>query len=146
MANLYTMKVYPEGRGKEAYRVIEIDGNKTLDTLCETILNAFDFIHEHMYEFCMDNKMYGDNCYEYEPQDDEIPSTNIAIDKIGLVKGQNFSLHYDYGDDWMFTIHVQEIRETEKAAKPKVVKKKGFVEQYPDWDDDDDEEYWDEDE
>lgn len=33
----------------------------------------------------------------------------IKIYRPDLAKGQNFSLHYDFGDDWMFTIHVQEI-------------------------------------
>lgn len=131
----YTLKVYPAGRGREVFRTIEISGKKTLDDLCEFILWSFDFIHEHLYEFCMDNKMYGDNCYEYQSENDEIPSTNIAIDKIGLVKGQNFSLHYDYGDDWMFTIHVQKIEEESKESEPRLIKSKGEVEQYPSWDD-----------
>jgi hypothetical protein len=61
----------------------------------------------------------------------------------GLEKGQNFSLHYDFGDDWMFTIHVQKIGEAKEYAKAKVIKQKGEVQQYPDWDDDEDsEEDW----
>ena len=27
------------------------------------ILSAFDFTAEHLYEFCMDNKMYSEDCY-----------------------------------------------------------------------------------
>jgi hypothetical protein len=50
------------------------------------------------------------------------------------MKGQNFTLHYDFGDDWMFTIHVQKIEvEIEKSA-PHVLKAKGEIEQYPSWD------------
>ncbi len=41
-----------------------------------------------------------------------------------LVKGQNFSLHYDFGDDWMFTIHVQKIENAESYAAPVVLKKR----------------------
>ena len=142
--NLYTMKVYPEGGAREAYRVIEIMGKETLDTLCECILDAFNFLHEHLYEFCMDNKMYGNGMrYEYMPEGPG-PSTKVKIDAIGLVKGQKFSLHYDFGDDWMFTIQVQSITETDKSVRPHVVKEKGIVLQYPDWDDEDDEEEWEE--
>jgi hypothetical protein len=137
----YTLKVYPKGWGREIYRTIMISGKETLDTLCEFILEAFDFYHEHLYEFCMDNKMYSDNSYEYEPEDGR-PSTDIAIDKIGLVKGQNFSLHYDYGDDWMFTIHVQKIEEEKRKTMPEIIKSVGVLEQYPDCDDFDE---WDED-
>ncbi|MCM1500707.1 MAG: plasmid pRiA4b ORF-3 family protein [Clostridium sp.] len=130
----YTFKVYPAGQGRTVYRTIEISGKETLDRLCEFILEAFDFIHEHLYEFCMDNRMYSEDNYQYDPEDDE-PSTDIVIDKIGLVKGQNFSLHYDYGDDWMFTIHVQKIEAETKKTSPKLIKSAGHVEQYPMWDD-----------
>ena len=58
----------------------------------------------------------------------------MAIDKIGLVKGQNFSLHYDYGDDWMFTIHVQKVENEIHRLKPELIKSIGQLEQYPDYD------------
>ena len=137
----YTLKVYPAGHGREIYRTIKISGKETLDRLCEYILDTFDFIHEHLYEFCMDNKMYSEDSYQYYPEDDS-PQTDIAIDEIGLVKGQNFSLHYDYGDDWMFTIHVQKIEEESRQKPPVLLKSVGSVEQYADWDawDDEDDE------
>ena len=130
----YTFKIYPAGRCREAYRVIEMAGEKTLENLCEYILECFDFTDEHLYEFCMDNKMYSEYSYEYNPEDDD-SATVIKIDKIGLVKGQNFSLHYDYGDDWMFTIHVNKIEETNASVESKLIKSKGKVEQYPSWED-----------
>lgn len=134
----YTFKVYPTGRGRTTYRIMEISGKDTLDRLCEFILESFDFLHEHLYEFCMDNRKYSEDNYQYDPQDGG-PSTNIAIDKLGLVKGQNFSLHYDYGDDWMFTIHVQKIEDETKKTSPRLIKSVGHVEQYPDWDEWEDE-------
>ena len=134
--NRYTFKGYPAGWGSEAYRTFEMSGKETLDKLCEYILEVFDFYHEHLYEFCMDNKMYSDSSYQYQPEYGE-PSTNIAIDKLGLVKGQIFSLHYDFGDDWMFRIRVQKIEEVTKKERPKLLKSKGKVEQYPDWDEED---------
>ena len=137
----YTLKVYPVGMGRKAYRVITISGKETLDTLCEFILNVFDFSHEHLYEFCMDNKMYSDNSYRYDPEGfDDAPSTNIKIDRIGLQKGQKFSLHYDYGDDWMFAITVQKIEEEGRKSPPTLEKSTGFVEQYPSYEDYEEEE------
>jgi hypothetical protein len=68
-----------------------------------------------------------------------VPCT-VNIDEIKPVKGQNFSLHYDYGDDWMFTIHVQKIEEESRKKPPTLLKAVGSVEQYPDWDEWDDEE------
>ena len=119
------------------HRVIEFPGNASLDTLCETILSAFDFIHEHMYEFCMDNCPYKDYNFQSHPDYPGQQSTAVKIDKLGLVEGQIFSLHYDFGDDWMFAIRVVKIEDVETAAMPKVVKQKGTLIQYPGWDDND---------
>lgn len=127
----YTLKVYPAGQGRSVYRIIEISGKDTLDRLCEFIMESFNFIHEHLYEFCMDNKIYSDDSYQFDPEDDS-PSTDIAIDKICLVKGQKFSLHYDYGDDWMFTILVQKKEPESVREAEKLLKSVGNVDQY-DW-------------
>ncbi len=137
MNRQYSMKVHPAGRGRDVYRNIEICGAHTLDQLCEVILDAFDFIDEHLYEFCMDNRMYSDFTYQSDPEEEDEPSTDITLDEVGLVKGQKFSLHYDFGDDWMFTITVSKISEVEKSFTPRIVKSKGSIQQYPDWDEED---------
>ena len=133
MKKKYTLKVFPAGAGREIYRVIELSGEHSLDDLCGAILSACDFIDEHLYEFCMDNKMYSDWNYQSDPEDGE-PSTRVKLDKIGLVMKQKFSLHYDFGDDWMFTIIVQKITETSERIAPTVIKEKGSIEQYSEWD------------
>ncbi len=135
MAKSYTLKVYPAGMSRNVYRVLEISGDKTLDALCGAILDAFGFIDEHLYEFCMDNRMYSDYSYQSDPEGGA-PSTKVKIDRIGLAKGQNFSLHYDFGDDWMFVIHVQKIVPGSMENMVRVIKEKGHIEQYPDWDGD----------
>ncbi len=131
----YRLKVYPKGRGRDVYRVIEIGGNASLDNLCGAILEAYDFIDEHMYEFCMDNRMYDEYNYQSDPEYKGQPSTKVTIDKLELEEGQTFSLHYDFGDDWMFAINVQKIETTKVNFVPIVLKSKGTIEQYPGWDD-----------
>ena len=88
----YTLKVYPAGMSRSVYRTIQISGRETLDALCRVIIASFDFIDEHMYEFCMDNRMYSDYSYQSAPERGE-RSTRVKIEKLQLVKGQNFSLH-----------------------------------------------------
>ena len=133
MENQYTLKVYPAGKGTTVYRVIEIAGKETLQKLCSVIIDAFDFIDEHLYEFCMDNRMYSDYSYQSDPEHGQ-QSVRVKLDKLGLVKGQKFSLHYDFGDDWMFAISVQKVAETSEKKILRVVRGKGSAEQYPDWD------------
>lgn len=141
MEKQYTLKVYPNGQGHSVYRVIEISGKNTLNDLCSEILSAYDFTDEHLYEFCMDNKKYSRYSYQGYPSDGG-PSADIKLDKLHLVKGQKFLFHYDYGDDWMFTVNVQKITEVPESFKARVVKEKGYIEQYPEWDEDD---YWEDD-
>lgn len=135
MNKQYLMKVYPAGRGREVYRNIEICGDNTLNQLCQIILEAFDFIDEHLYEFCMDNRMYSEYSYQSDPEGDE-PSTDITLDELRLSKGQKFSLHYDFGDDWMFTITVSKINEIPEKMESRIINSKGNIQQYPDWDED----------
>lgn len=135
MEMVYTLKVYPQGRGTSVYRVLKISGRETLDRLCEVILDSFDFYDEHLYEFCMDNKMYSRNSYQSAPEGRQ-PSTRQKIGKLGLIEKQKFALHYDFGDDWMFTINVQKIEADTGKTEPYIVKSKGNIEQYSDWDDD----------
>ena len=77
--------------------------------------------------------MYSRNSYQSDPEGGQ-PSTKIKIEQIGLRENQKFSLHYDFGDDWMFTINVQNIQEDAGKFEPYIVKSKGIVEQYPEWD------------
>ena len=137
MRTQYTLKVYPAGLGRSVYRTITICGTDTLDQLCMAILNAFDFTAEHLYEFYMDNKMYSEDCYRFNPMEDDLfdeddaEGTDIALDELGLIEGQKFSLHYDFGDDWMFAIRVMKIEEVKRHRKPMLLSSKGGVEQYP---------------
>lgn len=77
----------------------------------------------------MDNRVYSEYSYQ-SSQDRGERSTKVKLDKVGVEIKQKFSLHYDFGDDWMFTITVQKIAVTEEKITPHVVKEKGFIIQY----------------
>ena len=126
----YLLNIFPLGVWKEVYRKIEICGSYTLDDLCYTILDLFDFDNNHLYEFCMNNKKYDDNNYYARPNGEEL-STNIILDELALIKGQVFSLHYDFGDDWMFRIRVSKISEALKEDSPILIKAKGYIRNTP---------------
>ena len=123
---------------------ILLNGQKPVEVTLEKISEkkiVFDSrdmdVHgEHLYEFCMDNRMYSEHAYQSDPEGDE-PSADITLDEVGLCKGQKFALHYDFGDDWMFTITVSKISEVQEDFEPRVIKSKGTIQQYPDWDEED---------
>lgn len=68
--------------------------------------------------------MYSDYSYQSDPEGGE-PSTRVKLDKLGLMIKQKFSLHYDFRDDWMFTITFKNITETAGKTVPRVIKEKG---------------------
>ncbi|MDR3223615.1 MAG: plasmid pRiA4b ORF-3 family protein [Methanobrevibacter sp.] len=125
------MKVFYD---EDTYRVIEINGKDTLDNLSNAILNSFNFTHEHMYLFSMDDNPYGDNTYQLNANSDK--STNVSINDIKLVEEQFFLYLYDFGGEWMFSILVEKISSESKYNEPKVLESKGKLEQYPDEDED----------
>ncbi len=139
MNKQYLLKVYPVGRGREVYRSLEISGDRTLTELCGVIIDAYDFEDEHLYEFCMDNQMYRKDNYQSDPEEGEL-STDITLDELTLHQRQKFSLHYDFGDDWMFAITVSKISDVPEKTETRIIKSKGNIQQYPDWDEDE----WDE--
>ena len=132
----FTLKVYPKGRGRDVYRIIVISGQDTLDQLCSVILTAFDFSHDHLYEFCMDNRPYSEYSYQCEQDGSGRPLTTTKIAQLDLAKGQKFLFHYDFGDEWMFMVCVQKIESIDHRTQPKCLKAKGTIEQYPDPEDD----------
>lgn len=42
------------------------------------LMEAFDFMDEDLYEFCMDNRIYSEYTYQLDPEGDE-PSAEITL-------------------------------------------------------------------
>ncbi len=132
----YKIKVYPKGRGRDIYRVIQVEGDMDLDYLCYRILTAFDLDQDHLYESCMTDRPYSPGNILSYSEDDEPVAEDILIDQLHLEKGQKSSLLFDYGDDWLFVINVQAIYEAlSDLPTPCAIQEKGELVPYPNWDD-----------
>lgn len=132
-ARYFDLIYYNKGKQDEKFMY----GRELHDVINEEIrLCGYFVIDEHLYEFCMDNRMYSEYTYQSDPEGDE-PSADITLDEVGLCKEQKFALHYDFGDDWMFTITVSKISEVQENFRPRIVKSKGSIQQYPDLDEED---------
>lgn len=138
----YQLKASYE-RNKRIYTILDISANSTLDDLCHMILDAFDFTYEHLYLFNFGGRGYGEgeDIYAYMPEPGE-NGTNIRLGRLNLVLKQKFYFLYDFGDDWGFDIQVQKIYETNEHVINGIVSVKGELEQYPEWDEEDEEEDW----
>ncbi len=118
--------------GTGCYRHLRISGNETLHDLADAILWAFDFKHDHLYSFFMDNIWWSPDAEYRSPFDGEPPSADrVKLAKLRLEKGQAFKFVFDYGDEWRFQCKVLQIL-NERTDDTEIVRMKGAPpEQYP---------------
>ncbi len=133
---LYVFKI---SLGK-VWREVSISSEYDLDSLCNFILQIFDFDYDHLYSMKIKNNFGKFTKYCHPGMDAVHLTDEIRIGELGLRKGDSMEFIYDFGDWWEFTILLEEIREmNNKDAKPELLKKHGTPpEQYPsedEWDD-----------
>lgn len=127
--------------GSGCYRHIKISSTATLYELHEAILDAFEFLDDHMHAFFMDNKAFSqDDCYYTDVIEDKYRYTNqYRLDQVGLAVGKQFKYVFDFGDDWRFQCKVlKELREW--VDEPEVIREKGKAPRQYEYEDDWDEE------
>ncbi len=94
------------------YRTISVRAQQTLADLQRFIQHAFDWDNDHLFTFYMNGRKYDDQ-YRYSCAYEESRppwAYEVQIGQLGLVKKHTFLYHFDYGDDHLFEIKVQEIR------------------------------------
>ena len=123
-----------------AYRVLSIPTEKTLDKLAEAILDSFDFDMDHMYGFYDNIKMWSRSTESYTMDDESENPTRLVTDTlIGEVfqkPKKKLLFLFDYGDEWKFVVEL--VKEIEADGKTKlstqVIESKGDAPpQYPDF-------------
>ncbi|WP_392532500.1 plasmid pRiA4b ORF-3 family protein [Nostoc sp. C117] len=121
----------------KAWRLIAIPANKTLGWLAETILDAFDFDYDHLYEFSYKDRFgriikIGHPYMETPPFADQ-----VQIGDLSLEPGAKMIYLYDFGDNWKFDVQLEAINPPDnKIKKPKILEVHGNApQQY--WSEDD---------
>jgi hypothetical protein len=120
-------------------RVIEIEGDSTLEDLHLAIQEAVSFDNDHLHDFYA-GRNYRHRKLRYsdadEWEDREGVFANLRLCEIYPLEGLKLYYWFDFGDDWIF-----EIRKTRGAypaepgvAYPRVIERRGpNPEQYPSW-------------
>jgi hypothetical protein len=114
-------------------RTIELRAKQTLDDLHFAIQNAFRWDSDHLYSFHMSGERDNRYAFACPYEEDRPPWTDEAIiGELGLVKGHSFAYLFDYGDNHVFTIKVEDVRpQAERGKYPRVVELRGEApEQY----------------
>ena len=126
-------------RGYRCERTIRIGSSSLLAELHDYIQKLYNFDDDHLYCFTFGA---GRRKMEFaRPEaDGEYSAADVTLGELGLVKGQEFTYLFDFGDKWLFTIKVKGCQEG-TLAEPEMIKAVGEPpEQYPNWD----EEEWEE--
>jgi len=119
----------------EIWRRIAIPATLSLDELAAAILNAFEFDHDHLYQFSYRNR-FGALERINHPYMDEGPwASEVLIGDMPLGVGQQMMYRYDFGDNWEFDVTLERIDPVEESVKkPTVLDRRGeSPEQYPRW-------------
>ena len=131
------------------YRDIEIGSEKSLYDLAKAIVRAFGFNFDHAFGFY--TGLTGATMMEAQPKYElfadmgeesdarSVKRTPVAEAFPGV--GHTMLFLFDYGDEWLFRVKVIGLGERVTGARyPKVLAKVGPApEQYPAWDEDDEE-------
>lgn len=134
---------------EELWREIEALSSQTLSTLARAIVESFGFDFDHCYGFYdnLANTFKSKEIYELftdlgeEPTEGAFGVEHIKITKPFDKIGKKMRFLFDYGDNWNFTVELLEIKTADNGTYPRTTKKFGKApEQYPDYNEDEDEE------
>ena len=113
--------------GQGVWRRIVMPAQSDFADLAEFILDAFNFDHEHLYQF-----RYQDEYATQRTLDDPSCSDvdddyadEVTLGEAGLSPRQLVEFRYDFGDDWRFNVLVEKLDASETGAEPAVLAKEG---------------------
>ena len=89
----------------DAWFVIKMRGDQSLDDLHWAILDAVDFDADHLYAFFISGKAW-DKSTEYSNNKDARGQSNIRLQKLPLRLKQHFLYLYDFGSEHRFQVQL----------------------------------------
>jgi hypothetical protein len=120
------MFVFRVSLDREVWRRIAIPADCTLDDLVCTILRAFRFDSDHLYEYRFRDRT-GAETRVCDPDCGEGPfGDEIQIGELPLETGHSMDLTYDFGDNWHFDVKLERIDPPNARLKgPRIVERHG---------------------
>lgn len=132
---VFTFKVLLD---KTIWRRIAISSNDVLDDLHYVIQSAFDFDNDHLYQFEFRNRFGIRQRVPHPMCEGDIFTNEFEIKDLPLRIGETMEYIFDFGDWWVFTIELEEIKPpAPEFTYAEILEEHGKApEQYPDWDED----------
>lgn len=111
---VYTIKVTLRDVEPPVWRRVRIAGDASLQTLHATLQLAMGWQERHLHQFEIDGTSYGMS--DEDAPREVIPEEAVAVDDV-LAAGERAEYWYDFGDDWVHDLVVEQIDEA-AAGEP----------------------------
>ena len=121
-AGIYIFKVYLTA---DLWRRIKISADATLFELHKIIQEAFNFASDHLYSFFISGQPWTQPSFSAPQDPNGISVKEVKIGELGLEVGQEILYLFDYGDEWRFSIKLEEIKSGESLEETKIIEQKG---------------------
>jgi hypothetical protein len=102
---------------EQALKICEVPNSYTLESLCDFILESFEFDHDHMHQFFVSRNARNNRSNSIEDE-------SLTLSEIFPIEKSNFLfMLFDFGDDWVFRITKTLIKTEfqQKVTYPRVV-------------------------
>lgn len=127
------------------WRRIAIGAKRSLDDLANIILVSVEFDQDHLYQFTYRNRFGFSQDISHPLLEEEPCTSEVLIGDVPLRVGQTMTYLFDFGDNWKFGVTLEQIDAEGTDDRPRILETHGeSPEQYPRWDDDDEDMDWDE--
>lgn len=122
----------------QAWRRLSIPSELTLEMLVNSILDAFNFDKDHLYQFICQDRFGTSLKISHPYMEDSPPWTDeFQVGELPLQVGETMSFWFDFGDDWKFKLLLEEIKPpNQKMKQPQLLESSGEAPQqygFEDW-------------
>lgn len=100
-----------------AWRRLAVPAHNTLEHLAQAILSAFDFDHDHLYDFKYRDQLGKAREFTHPFCAEGPHTTEIQVGNTLLPEKETMKLLYDYGDCWRFSVRLERIDPPDKTAR-----------------------------
>jgi len=119
-------------------RTVELLASDVLADLASSILDAFEWDHDHLYEFSLIDDLHDRRFLVSDAEEEssrvDAEAWSLPLGAFGFPKGHTFIFRYDFGDDHRFRVTVVDIQDQPRPGEkyPRVAASTGKApEQYP---------------
>ncbi|MGM0440511.1 MAG: IS1096 element passenger TnpR family protein [Chlamydiota bacterium] len=109
---------------EQAWRKIAIKGEDNLYHLSSLILDAFDFDQDHLHRFTCKDQQGIPMIINHPCCEESLTTDEVKIGDLNLTVGSKMDFLFDFGDNWMFSISLEELAPSETQSEDATILEK----------------------